>query len=212
MPPAGSPEPRLVLSTGNRGKQKELLALLAGYGWQVLTPDQVGGLPRVAETGASYAENAVLKALAAARRTGLWALADDTGLEVDALGGAPGLHSARFGPRGQQSTDAERRAHLLALLEPHPRPWRARFRCVVALAGPQGELWLAEGVLEGEIVPQARGEHGFGYDPLFFIPDLGRTLAELDTEAKNRLSHRAQAVRRLGPALRAQANLMQGGA
>jgi len=195
--------PTLVLATGNRGKQEELRALLAPYGWRVLTPQDVGGLPRVDETGASYAENAVLKARAAVRHTGLWALADDTGLEVDALGGAPGLHSARFGPRGQQGTDAERRAHLLAQLADRPRPWTARFRCVVALAGPQGHLWLAEGTVEGEIVPSPRGEHGFGYDPLFLVTEVGRTLAELDLAAKNRLSHRAQAVRRLGPALRA---------
>ncbi len=204
MPPNGFPDAgTLVLATGNRGKQRELQALLAPYGWRVLTPAQVGGLPPVDETGASYAENAVLKARAAARHTGLWALADDTGLEVDALGGAPGLHSARFGPRGQAGTDAERRAYLLQQLRDRPRPWTARFRCVVALAGPQGVLWLADGTLEGEIVPTPRGAHGFGYDPLFFIPAVGRTLAELDLAAKNRVSHRAQAVQRLGPALQA---------
>ncbi len=206
MPRNGSPDaPLLLLATGNRGKQKELQALLAPYGWQLCTPDQVGGLPPVEEHGGSYAENATLKARAAAQHTGLWALADDTGLEVDALGGAPGLYSARFGPRGQAGTDAERRAHLLALLRGHPRPWTARFRCVVALAGPDGTLILADGVLEGEIVPTPQGEHGFGYDPLFWLPELGRTLAQLSLEEKNRLSHRARAVQRLGPALRALA-------
>ena len=204
MPPNGSPdEPTLVLATGNRGKQKELLALLAPYGWRVLTPEQVGGLPPVEETGRSYAENAWLKAASAARHTGLWALADDTGLEVDALGGAPGLHSARFGPRGQRGTDAERRAYLLERLAAHPRPWTARFRCVVALVGPQGQRWFAEGEVAGEIVPTPRGDYGFGYDPLFWVAEVGRTLAELDLAAKNRLSHRARAVQRLGPALRA---------
>jgi len=201
----GYPEPALVLATRNRGKQKELKALLAPYGWRVLTVDDVGEWPPVAETGNSYAENAVLKARAVARHTGLWALADDTGLEVEALGRAPGVHSARFGPRGEHGTDAERRAYLLEQLAGHPRPWTARFRCVTALAGPQGALWLADGDLEGEIVPTPQGEHGFGYDAVFFVPRLGRTLAQIGLQTKNDLSHRARAVRRLGPALRAAA-------
>ncbi len=206
MPPNGFPEPpTLVVATGNRGKQRELLVLLAPWGWQIRTPQQVGGLPPVEERGRSYAENAMLKAVAAARYTGLWALADDTGLEVEALQGAPGLFSARYGPRGAASSDAERRAYLLAQLQAHPRPWRARFRCVVALAGPQGQLWLADGTLEGEILPAERGEHGFGYDPLFWVPTVGRTLAEMSAAEKNRHSHRAQAILRLGPALRAVA-------
>ncbi len=200
--------PKLLIATGNPGKQRELRALLASSGWEIVTPEQVGVHWQVEETGRTYAENAALKALAAARATGLWALADDTGLEVDALNGAPGLYSARFGPphaAGRPLTDADRRRYLLQLLAEHPRPWRARFRSVVAVAAPDGLRWLADGLCEGEIIPEERGAHGFGYDPIFLLPTLGKTMAELDLETKNRWSHRGQAVARLLPALRAAA-------
>jgi XTP/dITP diphosphohydrolase len=127
-------------------------------------------------------------------------LADDSGLEVDALGGLPGIRSARFAPQ-PGATDADRRAYLLAQLEDQPRPWSAHFHCTVALAMPSGGLRLAEGNCYGEVIPTERGDHGFGYDPIFLLPDLGRTMAELTTEEKNRFSHRARAVRAVLPLL-----------
>ena len=151
----------------------------------------------VPEEGADYAANAVAKALAYARVAGLWTLADDTGLEVDALGGAPGLRSARLA-----EGDAARRAALLHQIAAHPRPWTARFRCAVALASPVGETVTGTGVCEGEIIPIARGENGFGYDPLFVVSGTGQTMAELNFAEKNRLGHRAGAVEDLLARLR----------
>lgn len=197
----------LILATRNIGKQRELRHLLASLeGWRILTPQDVGLNLHPDEHGETYAANAFLKAHAWATATGFWALADDTGLEVDILNAAPGLYSARFGPPGvKHPTDADRRRHLLHILQGKPRPWTARFRCVVALVSPHGQALFSEGILPGEIIPEERGEHGFGYDPIFFLPDLGRTLAELTPEEKNRLSHRARAVQGLLPALRALA-------
>jgi len=199
----------ILLATGNRGKQRELLALLAGGPWRLSLPSDVDIQVDVQETGETYAANAYLKARAWARATGMWALADDTGLEVEALEGAPGLYSARFGPPDRPLTSfAERRAYLLRLLQTHPRPWRARFRCVVALVSPQGRVLFSEGLLLGEIIPEERGEHGFGYDPIFYLPDRRDTLAELSLEEKNRLSHRGQAMRALLPALEILADMV----
>jgi len=153
------------------------------------------------ETGETYAENASLKAGIFAKQFQVWTIGDDTGLEVDALDGAPGLRSARLaGPGG---TDVDRRTHLLFLLESHPRPWIARFRCVVAFAGPEGVLGLAEGACEGEIIPDERGDGGFGYDPIFLIEGLDRTMAEISPEEKNQVSHRARAIQALFPTLKA---------
>ncbi|RME07041.1 MAG: non-canonical purine NTP pyrophosphatase, partial [Anaerolineae bacterium] len=123
----------------------------------------------------------------------------------DALDGAPGLHSARYAPH-PNATDADRRAHLLQNLVPHPRPWTARFRCVVALVEPEGTARFFEGVCEGEIIPEERGDNGFGYDPIFVVEGLGRTMAELTMEEKNRLSHRARAVLAARRALEALAS------
>ncbi len=192
---------QLLIATNNRGKVKEIQALLAGLDLELLTPDSLGLTLEVVEDGQTYAENARLKALAFAQASGLIALADDSGLEVDALGGRPGLHSNRFGP--QPSSEQSRRAFLLTQLAAHPRPWTARFRATVAIARPDGQLWLAEGTCHGEIIPEERGAHGFGYDPLFLIPEIGRTMAELSMEEKNRLSHRANAIRQALPQLRA---------
>jgi XTP/dITP diphosphohydrolase len=191
---------RLILASGNAGKIAELRALLRTLPLQLVSPAELGLEDRIPETGGDYASNAQLKARAMAQRSGGWALADDSGLEVDALDGAPGLHSARLaGPGG---TDADRRAHLLALLRPHPRPWTARFRCTLALAHPRHGVELAEGVCEGEVLPHERGSGGFGYDPLFLVDGTTSTMAELPMEAKNVLSHRAAAVRTLLPVLR----------
>ena len=145
------------------------------------------------ETETTYRGNALLKARAAARLTGAWSLGDDSGLEVDALGGAPGLHSARYGGPGLD--DAGRCALLLEALADVPDARRtARFRCVIALVDPHGREWVVEGVAEGVIIHAARGENGFGYDPLFYSPPLGKTFAELDDTEKADVSHRGRAA------------------
>lgn len=183
----------ILLATNNQGKLREMQALLEGAGVELVTPGQLGLALEVEENGSSYAENAALKARAFAQASGLLTLADDSGLEVDALGGRPGMYSHRFAPQ-PGATDADRRAYLLEQLAGRPRPWMARFRCVVAVVRPGGEARFAEGVCEGEIIPEERGDNGFGYDPVFLLPDLGRTMAELSMEEKNRRSHRALAV------------------
>jgi len=193
-------EKRLLIATNNRGKMAEIRALLAGLEVSLVTPGDLGLDLEVPEQGQTYAENAAYKALAFAAASGLLSLADDSGLEVDALNGRPGLHSKRFGP--QPATDASRRRYLLEQLAGRPRPWTARFRATLALARPGSEVRLTEGICEGEIIPEERGSNGFGYDPLFLIPGTGRTMAELSMDEKNRLSHRARAVRNALPILR----------
>jgi XTP/dITP diphosphohydrolase len=189
-PRAETPRQRLVVATKNPGKLRELRALLADLPLELTAAD---GMPDVDETGADFAANAELKARAAARWSGEWALADDSGLEVDALGGAPGVHSNRFA--GEGTTAAQRNRRLLELLEGTPPEARtARYRAVVAVAAPDGRIWLHEGVCEGVLLAEPRGENGFGYDPLFYVPEYGRTMAELPPEVKNRISHRARAL------------------
>ena len=183
----------LLLATTNKGKLRELRSLLNGLPFRCVSPDDIGLAMEVPETGDTYAENATLKALAYLSKGGIPVLADDTGLEVDALDGAPGLHSARFSTL-PGATDADRRAKLLRVLADKPRPWLARFQCVVAVAIPGRAVELFHGSVEGEIIPSERGEHGFGYDRLFYIPAAGKTLAELDLAEKNAFSHRAVAV------------------
>ena len=196
--------PPLLIATGNRGKQREYRALLEGLPYALKFPQDTGLALEVEENGATYAQNAALKAQAWAEATGWLVLADDTGLEVEALDGAPGLYSARYAP-GPHPTDADRRRHLLTNLAEHPQPWHARFVCVIAIATPQGVMHFAEGVCPGEIIPEERGEHGFGYDAIFLLPALGRTMAELSPEEKNSLSHRARAVAAIKPILEALA-------
>ncbi|MBN2112549.1 MAG: RdgB/HAM1 family non-canonical purine NTP pyrophosphatase [Acidimicrobiia bacterium] len=179
---------RLVVATKNSDKVREVRAILAEVAPQVEMVEG-GDWPDVAETGATLEENALLKARAVARATGVAALADDTGLEVAALGGAPGVHTARYaGPEADYA--ANRRALLAGLDGVADR--RARFRTVVALVLPDGAETLAEGVLEGHITSSERGSHGFGYDPVFEVD--GETLAEMGEERKNRISHRARAL------------------
>lgn len=200
----------LVIATSNRGKFNEIAALLDGLAVSLVPLDRVGPVEVPPESGDSFQENAQVKAFAVAQATGLLSLADDSGLEVDALGGSPGVLSARFGGLG--ATDAERcRLLLEKLIGIPPERRTARFRCVVAVAEPGGAVHLAAGACEGRIAANQRGSHGFGYDPIFEIPALGRTLAEIEPDVKNRLSHRAQAVRavrgileRLLPSLRAE--------
>jgi XTP/dITP diphosphohydrolase len=188
----------VVLATGNRGKVAELTRLVAEWGSvEVRSLVTAPGLALPEETGASYAENAALKARAVALATGLPALADDSGLEVDALDGVPGVHSARYG-----ASDADRTARLLAALAGRGAAERtARFRCVVALAWPDGRVATAEGRCEGTITAAPSGRGGFGYDPVFRSTDLGRTFAEATREEKARVSPRARAMRALGAVL-----------
>jgi XTP/dITP diphosphohydrolase len=193
--------PKLLLASTNPGKQREIQALLAGQAIDLVTPDRLSLSLDVIEDGATYSDNAALKARAFAETSGLVTLADDSGLEVDWLDGAPGIYSARLAPF-PAATDADRRQILLRKLAHFSRPWTARFRCVVALADPQGKLFLVEGICQGEIIPEERGQNGFGYDPIFFIPGLGRTMAELSMTEKNRLSHRARAVQAALPEIR----------
>lgn len=186
--------PKLLIATENKGKIRELQALLADLNVELVTPDMFGLALNVIEDGSTYQENAGKKARAYAVASGLISLADDSGLEVDALGGAPGLYSARYSPK-PGATDADRRAYLLENLHNKPRPWLAHFHATVAIANHEGALSFAEGNCYGEIIPEERGTDGFGYDPLFLISEMDRTMAELTMQEKNRLSHRALAVR-----------------
>ncbi len=197
---------RILVATTNPGKVRELRALLDdAVEWKSLA--DFPGVGEVREDGATFAENARKKALGYARATGLWTLADDSGLEVDALGGAPGVNSARFA--GDRPPGAERRAHdrrntekLLSLLEGVPPEQRtARFVCCLCLAGPEQVLIETRGTVEGLIAREPAGTGGFGYDPVFFVPQLGRTVAQLDDEEKNAISHRGNAMRKLKPLL-----------
>ena len=191
---------KIILASTNPGKLREFQQILSDLPVQLLLPQQMNLHLDVAETGHTYAENAALKALAFARAAHLPALGDDSGLEVEALGGAPGLYSARYAPQ-PGATDATRRAYLLQNLLGKPRPWRARFVCAIALALPDGQVRFTEGVCSGEIIPEERGQDGFGYDPVFWLPELGRSMAELKPEEKNRLSHRARAALAAAPLL-----------
>jgi XTP/dITP diphosphohydrolase len=191
----------LLLATNNPGKVAEIKALLAGLDLAILTPLEAGIHLEVTEDGRTYAENASKKAVAFARAGQLIALGDDSGLEVEALDGQPGVHSHRFIPL-PDATDADRRKYLLGRLQDKGRPWPAHFHAAIAIAWPSGIVRLAEGRCDGEIIPQERGHNGFGYDPIFYIPDLGHTMAELGMDEKNRLSHRARAVQNALPVLK----------
>jgi XTP/dITP diphosphohydrolase len=193
---------QILIATNNEGKVSEIKALLDGFGFEIFTPVDLGLTLDVVEDGETYAENAKKKALAFAQASGMTALGDDSGLEVDALDRRPGLHSHRFCPI-PNATDADRRKYLLQRLGDKPRPWTARFKATVAVALPSGKVYLAMGQCEGEIIPDERGSNGFGYDPIFFIPELGHTMAELEMKEKNRLSHRARAIQNTIPILKA---------
>lgn len=188
----------LLLATKNEGKLREMRAALEGLAYRVVTEAELSSpLPAVEETGETLLENAQLKARAYAKASGLLALADDTGLEVDALDGAPGVHSARWSGPDCNADDNNRK--LLAELEAKGpgAPRSARFRTVMVLAEPAGrEDWVA-GTCEGMIPRSAQGQGGFGYDPLFFVPSAGRSFAQMSVEQKNSLSHRGEALRRV---------------
>ncbi|HEC23927.1 MAG TPA: XTP/dITP diphosphatase [Chloroflexi bacterium] len=196
---------KVLIATRNRGKLREYADLLAdltagGQPIEWVSLADLGIEREVEETGTTFEENARLKATAYARESGLLTLADDSGLEVDALGGAPGVHSARYG--GPELDDEGRYRLLLEALKGVPEGKRsARFRCVVAITTPEGELHTAEGTCEGRIAREPKGEHGFGYDPVFVVEEYGRTMAELGPEIKNRISHRARALEAIRPVL-----------
>ncbi len=187
--------PRILLATNNAGKVRELVVLLAGTPFAVATPGDEGIALDVEESGDTFEENAVLKARAFAEASGLLSIADDSGLEVDALGGEPGVRSARYA--GPEASDEDRVRYLLGMLQGVEWERRsARFRSVVALAYPGGEVRLFEGACEGMVAFEPQGDKGFGYDPVFYIPSLDMHMAELELEEKNRMSHRGQATRR----------------
>ncbi|MCX7706615.1 MAG: XTP/dITP diphosphatase [Anaerolineae bacterium] len=185
---------KLLVATHNPGKAREYRELLAGLPLEVTYLDELGITLEVEETGSTFAENAILKATTYAQVSGLWTWADDSGLEVDALDGAPGVFSSRYA--GPGASDVDRYRKLLNALAGVPWDRRtARFRCTVALATPEGAVRTVEGVCEGVIAFGPVGEHGFGYDPVFYLPERGLTMAQLPPEVKNQISHRGRAAR-----------------
>ena len=187
---------KLLLATSNQAKVGEYRSLLQSLPWELVTPAEQGITTRVSEVGDSLEENARLKATLLAAESQLLALADDSGLEVDALGGEPGRFSARYA--GEGASDRDRVSYLLSRLEGVPWQKRsARFRCVIAIATPEGEVEFCSGECRGVITFEPRGEQGFGYDPIFYLPELDKTMAELPLEVKNQVSHRGQAARKV---------------
>jgi XTP/dITP diphosphohydrolase len=201
---------KIVVATRNRGKLREIVPLLGDLGLELCTLDDLAPDAELREDGVTFEENALAKARQAARATGLPAIADDSGLEVDALGGAPGVWSARYA--GSPTDDGRNNAKLIAALAVLPgAPRAARFRCVAAFVDPaRGIEIVRSGSCAGDILGAPRGEGGFGYDPLFLVPALGRTMAELSLEEKNQLSHRAAAFRALAETLRRESAVGRG--
>lgn len=193
---------RLLLATNNAGKVREYVLLLTDIPFILVTPADMGIKIKVAETGETFADNAKLKAEAYASASGLITLADDSGLEVEVLGRAPGIQSARYG--GDGLSDRERYTLLLKkLMDIPPGKRTARFYCVIAIANPSsGKVTLCDGECRGTITAEPRGNLGFGYDPIFYIPEAGKTFAELTDEEKNRISHRARAARKAADILK----------
>src|SRR5579872_3022869 len=190
----------LLLATSNTHKLQEYRAIFSGIPFRLLSLHDIQLAMDVEETGTTFVENAELKALAYARASGILSLADDSGLEIDAMGGAPGVYSARFA--GKDATYEERFRLILAQLHGLPVAQRtARFRCAIAIAEPSGYCRTVEGTMEGVIAEEPRGEHGFGYDPIFLVPALGKTNAELSAEQKNSISHRGRAAQLAVPLL-----------
>jgi XTP/dITP diphosphohydrolase len=188
-------KPKLLLATNNKGKIREYKSLLRGIPYEIVTLSEQGITTEVAEVGGSFEENARLKASTPAKESGLLSLADDSGLEVNALGGEPGSLSHRYA--GEGATDEDRINYLLSRLKDIPEKQRAaRFRCVIAIAEPDGKVELCSGICRGVITTVPRGNQGFGYDPIFYIPELDKTMAELSLEEKNRVSHRAKAAKK----------------
>jgi XTP/dITP diphosphohydrolase len=191
----------ILIATGNPGKAREFREMLAAHTMRWTDLSQQPPVAPIEETGSTFEENACLKASGYASHFNMWTLADDSGLEVDAIDGAPGVLTARWAAVNQSGQgDADNNATLLRQLEVIPDNRRsARFVCVLALSDPQGRIILtARDAVEGKILRAGRGSNGFGYDPLFLIPSLGRTTAELTPEQKNQISHRGKALRTMG--------------
>lgn len=185
----------LVLASGNKGKLAEFQRLLDGLDVQIHSMKDYPEIGEIVEDGSTFAENALIKAKAVCKATGKPAMADDSGLAVDALNGAPGIYSARFA--GEQRSDADNNAKVLRLMETVADADRtARFFCVIAIVLPDGREYTVEGTCEGTILHALRGEGGFGYDPLFYVESMNKTFAELTMEEKNRISHRGHANRK----------------
>lgn len=191
-------QPKLLIATSNNGKLREIKAILSSLNLEIITPQSLHLSIDVEETGNSYADNAHLKAAAYLKAGGLPVLADDSGLEVDALEGAPGIKSARYSPK-INANDMDRRKFLLTNLQKYPQPWKAHFHCTAVLLTPEGVQLETIGQCEGIIISQERGSGGFGYDPIFYLPEYKMTMAELPSELKNTLSHRAKALTAMIP-------------
>ena len=184
---------KILLATRNKAKVREYSKLLRGIPYEIVSLEDVGISQDVEESGKTFDENATIKAKTYAKLSGLVAIADDSGLEVDALDGEPGVRSARYA--GERATDKERIDYLLKKMQGIPSEQRtARFRCVIAVATPAGEVKWCEGKCEGIITFEPKGKNGFGYDPIFYLPDRKLTMAELSMEEKNKISHRGKAA------------------
>jgi XTP/dITP diphosphohydrolase len=186
----------IVVATRNPGKLREIEALLSPFPLKILSLENFPGIPEVLEDGATFAENAAKKATTVARFTGRLTIADDSGLAVDALEGRPGVYSSRYA--GENAADEEKCKKILKEMAEIPEGKRqAAFLCAIAVAFPDGRIQVVHGECRGSIAFAPQGEHGFGYDPIFFLPELGKTMAELEPEIKNLLSHRARALEQL---------------
>jgi len=193
---------KILIGTNNAHKAQEIRDMLPEH--EIVRPKDIGLELEVEENGKTFEENAKIKARAFAEASGLVTLADDSGLEVDCLKGKPGIYSARYCPK-PGATDADRRQYLLENIQKKgaQRPWKARFRCEIAVVFPgRNKTLLASGTCEGEIIPEERGSNGFGYDPIFYKPELSKTLAELTEDEKNAISHRGNAIKKVAPYLK----------
>ena len=186
---------KILIATNNLNKIREIQNILSDF--DLITPQELGIDLEIEENGNTFEENAEIKAESFCKASGMLSLADDSGLEVECLGGEPGVHSHRYCPK-PNATDADRRAFLLENLKGKPHPWKARFYCAAALCDPKSsEIQLVHGICNGEIIPEERGNGGFGYDPIFWIPERGMTLAEMSENEKNDISHRGAAMRKI---------------
>ena len=183
----------LLIASGNPGKIQEIKAILSPLDCEIISAGERGLNLTIDETGGSYAANAKIKAEAYLHADGMMVIADDSGLEVEALNGQPGIFSARFSPK-DNATDHDRRTYLLEQLQGKPEPWTAHFHCTAVLAIPGEKFIQTTGRCSGVIIPEERGTHGFGYDPIFYMPEHNATMAELPADLKNRISHRGRAL------------------
>jgi len=191
----------LLIASRNPGKVQEIKAILSPLNLKLKSVIDSGLEIKVQEKGKTYIENARLKAEAYHKRTGWITLADDSGLEVNVLDGAPGIRSARFSPK-ENATDSDRRKYLLKQLKDKPQPWKAHFHCSAVLIAPKNNVYITEGRCDGLIISKEHGTGGFGYDPIFYIPDYNATMAQIPADLKNKISHRARALNAMIPILK----------